>query len=104
MPHGVIEIPAILIGGQAAFVLAGALIGNGDGTPRYGRLRAAGPSIVTLAGGAAVLLIWAGLVESFVSQFHQPVLPYAVKIAFGVVELLLLCGYLAYAGSADRNA
>jgi uncharacterized membrane protein SpoIIM required for sporulation len=98
MPHGVVEIPAILIGGQAAFVIASALVGHGDGTSRRSRLRAAAPDVVTLACGAAVMLVWAGLVESFVSQFHQPVLPYPIKITFGIVELMLLCAYFAYAG------
>lgn len=101
LPHGVIEIPAILIAGQAGFVLAGALIGRGDGKPRQARLREIGPSIVTLAAGAGVLLIWAGLVESFISQFHQPVIPYAAKIAFGLVELALLCAFLALAGRSQ---
>src|SRR5438270_7471483 len=33
MPHGAIEIPAILLAGQAGFMLAGALIGWGNPTP-----------------------------------------------------------------------
>ena len=98
LPHGVVEIPAIVIAGQAGFVLAGALIGSGDRTPRRARLRQIGPAVVTLAAGAGLLLVWAGLVESFVSQFHQPVLPYSVKIGFGVVELLLLCAFLTLSG------
>ncbi len=101
MPHGVVEIPAILVAGQAAFVLAGALIGRGDRKPRGERLRAATPAIVTLALGTAVMLVWAGIVESFVSQYHQPVLPYAVKIAFGCVELVALAAYFALAGAKE---
>jgi uncharacterized membrane protein SpoIIM required for sporulation len=98
LPHGSIEIPAILLGGQAGFVLAGALIGWNSSEPRSTRLRAASHDLFAIIGGAACLLVWAGLVESFVSQYHQPVLPYALKIAFGLCELAALAGFLGWAG------
>ena len=44
------------------------------------------------------MLIWAGIIEAFVSQYHQPVLPYSLKIAFGSVELAMLMAYFAFAG------
>jgi hypothetical protein len=40
------------------------------------------------------MLIWAGIIEAFFSQYHEPVLPYAVKIAFGLIELALLWVFL----------
>ena len=46
----------------------------------------------------AFLLVWAGLIEAFFSQYHEPVLPYAAKIVFGVVELVLLVAYLSRCG------
>ncbi len=98
LPHGVIEIPAILISGQAAFVLASALIGWGDSSPRSTRLRFVADDVVTLAGGAALMLVWAGVVEAFVSQYHYPVLPYGAKITFGLVELAGLTFFLARSG------
>jgi uncharacterized membrane protein SpoIIM required for sporulation len=98
LPHGVIEIPAILIAGQAGFVLASALIGYGTASARQERLRTARSDLVTLAAGAALMLVWAGIVEAFFSQYHYPVLPYSVKIAFGVVELSALTFYLRRAG------
>ena len=52
LPHGSIEIPAILLAGQAGFVLAGALIGWGRRTSRRRRLREIAPDLVTLADGA----------------------------------------------------
>jgi uncharacterized membrane protein SpoIIM required for sporulation len=104
LPHGVAEIPAILIGGQAGFVLAGALLGRGENKRLADRMRAVAPDVVTLAFGAALLLVWAGLVEAFISQYHKPVLPYAVKIAFGVAELFVLCWFLARAGRNHENA
>ena len=48
--------------------------------------------------GVGIMLVWAGLVEAFFSQYHEPVLPYAVKIGFGAVELVLLAMFLAKAG------
>jgi uncharacterized membrane protein SpoIIM required for sporulation len=102
LPHGVIEIPAILIAGQASFLLANALIGWGDRTPRSARLRAVSGDVLTLAGGCALMLVWAGIVEAFLSQYHEPVLPYALKIAFGLAELGLLTFYLARAGVATK--
>ena len=44
------------------------------------------------------MLVWAGIIESFVSQYHQPVLPYALKIAFGCCELAALTAFLSLAG------
>ena len=93
MPHGVIEIPAVLIAGQAGLVLGHALIGRGDRGSLAQRLRAVGPDVVTLIGGVAVLLVWAGIIESFLSQHHQPVIPYGLKIAFGAAELVLLAWF-----------
>ena len=95
LPHGSFEIPAILIGGQAGFVLGRALIGRGDRAPMAWRLRAVGRDVATLIGGVAVMLVWAGIVESFLSQHHQPAVPYWVKIAFGTAELVLLAWFLS---------
>lgn len=98
LPHGSIEIPSMLIAGQAGLLLGGALIGWGRRLSLRERLALIGPDLVTLIGGVAVLLVWAGLVEAFFSQFHAPVLPYAVKIVFGAVELVLLIAFLGLAG------
>lgn len=99
LPHGVVEIPAILIAGQAGLVLARALIGWGQRVPLPTRLRAVSRDLVTLIFGVALLLVWAGFVESFLSQYHEPVIPYAAKIAFGFVELGLLILFLSKSGT-----
>jgi len=98
LPHGAVEIPAILVGGQAGLILAGALIGWGKRLSRTDRLRQIAPDLLAIAVGAACLLVWAGIVESFVSQYHRPVLPYEVKIAFGLCELVALSLFLWRAG------
>lgn len=101
LPHGSVEIPAILLAGQAGLVLGHALIGWGNRLPRRLRLRAVLPDLVTMAGGVAVLLVWAGIIESFFSQYHEPVVPYALKIGFGVVEMAALGLFLARGGANE---
>jgi uncharacterized membrane protein SpoIIM required for sporulation len=98
LPHGVIEIPAILVGGQTGLVIAYALIGWSSRLSRAERLRRIASDVVTLAGGAAVMLVWAGIVEAFLSQYHEPVIPYGMKIAFGFAEAALLTRFLTRAG------
>lgn len=98
LPHGAVEIPSILIAGQAGFLLAGALIGWGNCESRGRRLRAISGDLITIMFGVAVMLVWAGIVEAFLSQYHEPVIPYALKIAFGITELVALAVFLARAG------
>jgi uncharacterized membrane protein SpoIIM required for sporulation len=96
LPHGVIEIPAILVAGQAAFVLASALLGRPGA--RAIQLKKALPDVTTLAFGAALMLVWAGVVEAFISQYHYPVLPYNLKIVFGLIEFMALSCYFLRVG------
>ncbi len=103
LPHGSIEIPSVLFAGQAGFVLGRALIGRHDHAPLSERLRKVGRDVATLIGGVAVLLVWAGIVESFFSQYHAPVLPYWVKITFGIAELVALIWFLN-SGRKSRSA
>ena len=98
LPHGSFEIPAILIAGQAGLLLGWALIGRGTRKPLAERLREISHDLVTLIGGVGVLLVWAGFIESCLSQYHEPVIPYAAKIAFGLVELTLLTLFLWRSG------
>jgi uncharacterized membrane protein SpoIIM required for sporulation len=98
LPHGVTEIPAILIAGQAGLLLAHGFIGWGDRTRLSARLRKVSRDVVTLSFGFALLLVWAGFVEAFLSQYHEPIISYDAKIAFGLVELALLGLYLARSG------
>lgn len=100
LPHGAIEIPAILLAGQAGFILAGALIGWGKRISLKKRLRTVAPELVTLLGGLAVMLIWAGIVEAFFSQYHEPIIPYNAKIIFGVIELIALILFFGLSGKS----
>ena len=99
LPHGVIEIPAILIAGQAGLVLAFALIGWGKRRPFTARVREVSRDLATLILGVGIMLVWAGFVEAFLSQYHEPMIPYDLKIGFGLVELTLLTLFLAKSGA-----
>ena len=85
-------------------MLANALIGWGAATrPRGQRLREISADLVTLISGAACLLVWAGLVEAFLSQYHEPALPYDLKISLGLLELTLLILFLAKSSRKARE-
>ena len=98
LPHGAVEIPAILLAGQAGIVLAGALIGWGKPISLRMRMRKISNDLVTLISGVALMLVWAGIVEAFFSQYHEPVMPYGIKIGFGIFELMILAMFLGRAG------
>jgi len=103
LPHGAVEIPAILLAGQAGIVLAGAIIGWGKSISLRMRLRKISNDLVTLIFGVALMLVWAGIIEAFFSQYHEPVMPYYIKIAFGVFELIILTLFLGRAGRKSAN-
>ncbi len=104
LPHGALEIPAILLSGQAGLVLAGALIGWGRPIGLRERFRQISSDLVTLSAGFSMLLVLAGIMESFISQYHQPVIPYTVKILIGVVEFWLLILFFGLSGlGPDRQ-
>jgi uncharacterized membrane protein SpoIIM required for sporulation len=96
LPHGVIEIPSILIAGQGGLVLGKALIGYGNRASLNERLRGIGKDLMALICGFSVMLVWAGIVESFLSQFHEPMIHYWQKILFGVMEFSALVWFLYF--------
>jgi uncharacterized membrane protein SpoIIM required for sporulation len=99
LPHGSFELPAIFIGGQAGLVIARTMFGWGTNLrlrERFARIRS---DLLTLIGGAGLLLIWAGIIESFLSQYHDPQF-YPWKIGVGAVQLT---GLILYLGLCGRN-
>lgn len=101
LPHGVIEIPSLLIAGQGGLVLGAALIGYGDRASLTDRLRSVGPDLMALTCGFAVMLVWAGIIESFLSQYHEPFIHYWQKILFGLAEFAVLIWFLYFRKIAD---
>jgi uncharacterized membrane protein SpoIIM required for sporulation len=104
LPHGVIEIPAILLAGQAGLVLGSRVLRGRAKGRGFAGLRIAGSDSAAIMGGVAVMLVWAGIIEAFFSQYHAPILPYSLKIGFGCLEFLGLILYLGFAGRKVASA
>jgi uncharacterized membrane protein SpoIIM required for sporulation len=103
LPHGAVEIPSLLIAAQAGLLIAATLIGRGSRKPLAQRFREAAPDLATLIGGVAIMLVWAGIIEAFLSQYHAPTLPYSAKIAFGSIELIALYIFLTRSGRGKQE-
>ena len=99
LPHGVFEIPSILIAGQAGFYLARLLLHRREDR----NVRQAMREWLVLVAGLAMMLVWAGLMEAFFSQHHAPVLPYGFKVAIAAAELVLLTIYLLLIGRGESS-
>lgn len=91
LPHGVIELMAIFIGGGAGLLIARALVAPGP-IGRRAALLLYGREAVELVLGCAFLLIPAGLIEGFVTP--QMSIPPVAKIAVGVFTGCILFAYL----------
>jgi uncharacterized membrane protein SpoIIM required for sporulation len=97
LPHGVFEIPSILIAGQAGFYLARLLLHRREDRDVRQSMR----EWLVLVVGLAMMLVWAGIMEAFFSQHHAPVLPYGFKVAVAAAELALLTLYLLLIGRRE---
>jgi uncharacterized membrane protein SpoIIM required for sporulation len=97
LPHGATEISAIMISGQASFIIATALF-KPTSKGRFNALKEKRKDISILLILIVILLIWSGIVESFFSQYHEPYLPYYLKITFGTIILISLYLYLFISG------
>lgn len=95
-PHGVLELTAICLAGGAGFGLATGLLMPGRRT-RRAALAARGREALSILGGAAVLLVVAGVVEGF---FSPSALPAWAKFLFGGSTAVLLATYFANRASA----
>ncbi len=98
LPHGSIELPAIILASQAGFILAGALIGRGKPVSLKTRFRNVSSDLFTIMGGVCLMLLWAGFIEAFLSQYHEPFISYDLKIAFGGVQCIGLIIFLSVSG------
>ena len=98
VPHGVIELSVIVIAGGTGLMLGDSIL-----RPRQLRrgdsLSVAARRAVSLAVGAATLLVVAGTLEAFVSP---SALPDAVKLSVGAVAAALLYSWLLLVGREHR--
>lgn len=91
-PHGALELPAIIFGGAAGFVIGRALLMPGD-LSRGASLRRVLPDVWRMIIAACLTLVLAGLIEGSFSQFSAKTIPYLLKIS---VAALLFAGLMAY--------
>ncbi len=98
LPHGVIEIPAMLIGGAAGFVLAEGIL-RAKTWPRLEELGRKAKEALFLVSGAIPLLMCAGVIEAGVARAPDWVLNSGIKLAvagvvgFGFLTYVLLFGW-----------
>ena len=93
-PHGVIELPSIIISAAAGLLLGLAVIAPGDHT-RVDALRLAGRQAAVMMLGVVVFLAVAGVVEGLFSP--APVLP-SMKLAAALALALGFWWYVLVAG------
>lgn len=99
-PHGVIELPAIVISGAAGLLLGLAVIAPGEHT-RIDALRIAGRQAGVLILGVIAFLVVAGLMEGL---FSPAVLPPTVKFAAAAVLATAFWSYILLAGREEEPA
>jgi uncharacterized membrane protein SpoIIM required for sporulation len=97
VPHGSLEIPAIIIAGGAGLKMGAALLFPGD-LPRAASLRAAAPVASRLLLGTIPLFALAAAIEGF---FTPTGVPAPLKIAVGVLMFALLVAYVLVPGRGE---
>jgi uncharacterized membrane protein SpoIIM required for sporulation len=97
VPHGFIELSAVVVAGGSGLRLGWTIIDPGD-RRRGAALAEEGRRAVALVMGAAAMLLVAGIIEGFVTG---SALPTAVRIALGVA---VGCAFWFYAWAFGRRA
>jgi uncharacterized membrane protein SpoIIM required for sporulation len=92
--HSAWELTALVVSGAAGLRMGWALVAT-NGATRFGSLRAAGPEIARLIGGAALMLAVAACIEGLWSP--SPI-PAPAKWAFAGLQILVVTLYLTLAG------
>jgi uncharacterized membrane protein SpoIIM required for sporulation len=100
LPHGLLEISAIVVAGAAGLRLSWALVAPGDRT-RVDAFREEGLRAVVIVMGLALCFIAAGFIEGFVTPSG---LPTALRIGVGVAALSVFVVAVVLLGSrAERK-
>ncbi len=94
IPHGSLELPAIVLAGAGGLLLARALISPGD-LPRTTALKEIAPDAMKLVLGAIPLFIVAGIIESFLTPTD---IDPGLKLVFGALTAVLMLAYILLPG------
>jgi uncharacterized membrane protein SpoIIM required for sporulation len=99
LTHGVLELTAICISGASGLLLGWALIAPGPLTRKEALKRIAGDAFGLLAG-CVVMLVFAGVIEAYVTpHFSQP-----VRWSVAGASALFLLAYFLLVGRPSTNA
>jgi uncharacterized membrane protein SpoIIM required for sporulation len=85
VPHGLLELSCIAAAAAAGFRLAGGIVDPGP-LPRSASIGRAARPAVEMAGGTAILLVIAGLIEGFITPQDLP-LPEALAVGICAAAL-----------------
>ena len=99
-PHGVLELPAIFIGGGAGLRIAQGMLFPGL-LRRLDSLANAGGEAVRLVLGVIPILIIAGSIEGFISP--SPNIPWQWKFALAGAIAVMFFGYLFFCARGDLS-
>lgn len=99
LPHGVVELSEVCLAGAAGISMGWSALAPGQYRRREAVSNAARDSVKLVIGGIA-LLLFAGLVEGFVSH---SMLPAGLKLTIGAASGVLLYAYLFAAGRAGSR-
>jgi uncharacterized membrane protein SpoIIM required for sporulation len=99
LPHGVLELPSMLLGGAAGFMLAEAMF-RARPWSRLHELTRIAKEALSLAAGALPLLAAAAFIEAVVARAPNRYLDSGFKLAVAGVFLTLFVAYLLTLGWA----
>lgn len=100
LPHGITEIGAIILCGGVGMMLGRAIVRPG----RHSRKQAlflAGREAALVAGGAAVMLVMAAIIESYVRQSHWST---PTRLLFAAGTAVFWMAYFAWGFMREREA
>ncbi|MDR3239788.1 MAG: stage II sporulation protein M [Clostridiales bacterium] len=94
LPHGILELTAIFLGGAAGLIIGRSLLIPGDRKRKDACIQGAKEAAYFLPG-VIVMLILAGLIEGFFTPL--PISPWW-KLGFALLTLVLIIGYFVRPG------
>jgi uncharacterized membrane protein SpoIIM required for sporulation len=102
LPHGIPELTEVAVAGGAGLIVARGLLLPGRRRRRDALTAEAATAAALVLGGMPILVL-AGLIEGTISQMHEPVLPYEVKLAFALIVGAGVYWYLLTSGRERRS-
>jgi hypothetical protein len=95
LPHGFMELAAILVLGGAGFMLGGALLAPGNRSRRDALIERGRLAVLMALGGGAMLVL-AGLIEGFITP--PAFIPPVAKLIFAGLTVVGMGAYFTLAG------